>query len=104
MAREIFQQIGYWLGVGIAALVTLFDFELVVIGGGVAAAGDLILVPARASFEQFVFARAHRKPPIIVPATLGAEAGWIGAALLALSQHVATARQSDAPPEGLVAV
>jgi glucokinase len=76
-----------WLGIGIASLVTLFDFELIVIGGGVVAAGELLLTPTRASFEQSVFARAHRQPPSIVPARLGSEAGWIGSAILALDQQ-----------------
>lgn len=86
-AQLLFARIGHWLGIGIASLVNLFDFQLIVIGGGVAAAGDLLLEPARASFEQFVFARAHRKPPSIVPARLGPEAGWIGSAILALDEE-----------------
>ena len=83
-ACSLFTRLGRWLGIGIASLVTLFDFELVVIGGGVAAAGDLLLLPARASFEEFLFAPEHRKKPPIVTARLGPEAGWVGSALLAL--------------------
>jgi glucokinase len=86
-ARELFARAGRWLGIGIASLVTLFDFELIVIGGGVAAAGELLLAPARASFKQFVFAQAHRQLPSIVPARLGSEAGWIGSAVLALDEE-----------------
>lgn len=86
-ARSLFAKLGRWLGIGIASLETLFDFELIVIGGGVAGAGDLLLGPAKASFEQFVFARSHRQPPAIVPARLGPEAGWVGSALLALDQE-----------------
>jgi len=86
-ARSLFARLGRWLGIGIASLVTLYDFELIVIGGGAVAAGDLLLTPTRASFEQFVFARAHRQPPSIVAARLGAEAGWVGSALLALDQE-----------------
>ena len=83
-ARAIFGQTGYWLGIGIASLVTLLDIELVVIGGGLSATGELLLGPARSSFERFVFARGHRRLPPIVSARLGAEAGIVGAALLAL--------------------
>jgi glucokinase len=86
-ARLLFARLGRWLGIGIASLVNLFDFELIVIGGGVAAGGDLLLTPARASFEQFVFARDHRQPPSIVSARLGPEAGWVGSAILALDQE-----------------
>lgn len=75
--------IGRRLGAGLTGLVNLLDPELVVVGGGAAAAGDLILGPAR----EVVAARAL--PPVarrvrIVPAAFGAEAGMLGAALLAM--------------------
>jgi glucokinase len=73
--------------VGIASLVTIFDPDLVVVGGGVAATGDLLLAPARASFERYVHARDHRDLPPVVPARLGADAGLVGAATLALARH-----------------
>ena len=85
-AVALFQQAGFWLGVGIASLVTIFDPDLVVVGGGVAATGDLLLTPARASFERYVHARAHRDLPPVVPARLGADAGLVGAATLALAR------------------
>jgi glucokinase len=86
-ALAIFEKIGHWLGIGIATLVNLFDVELVVVGGGVAEVGDLLLTPTQGSFRQYVFARTHRQLPAVVPARLGADAGWIGAAMLALHQH-----------------
>ncbi|MEU6067700.1 ROK family protein [Streptomyces sp. NPDC047082] len=86
-ARVQLARLGHWLGIGIATLVNLFDVELVVLGGGVASVGDPLLDPVRASFEQFVTARAHRELPTIEPARCGPEAGWIGAALLALDTH-----------------
>jgi glucokinase len=85
-ARSLFTTAGYWLGVGIASLVTLFDVELVVIAGGLSATGDLLLTSTRASYERFVFARAHRELAPIICAQLGPEAGMIGAAILALDQ------------------
>lgn len=74
--------IGRNLGVGIASLLNVFNPDVVVIGGGVLAAGDLLLEPARAE----VAARAL--PPVrdharIVPAHFGVEAGMVGAAALA---------------------
>jgi glucokinase len=83
-ALALFDRVGHWLGVGIASLVTIFDPDLVVVGGGVAATGDLLLAPARSSFERYVHARAHRDLPPVVPARLGADAGLVGAATLAL--------------------
>jgi glucokinase len=85
-ARQLFDQLGYWLGVGIASLVNIFDPQLVILGGGLVETGDLLLNPTQASFEQFVFASAHRTVPPLVPARLGTDAGLIGAALLALRQ------------------
>jgi glucokinase len=89
-ACSLFARLGRWLGIGIASLVTLFDFELIVIGGGVAAADDLLLTPARTSFEQSVFARTHRHLPSIALARLGPEAGWTGSAILALDERNST--------------
>jgi glucokinase len=85
-ALALFERVGYWLGVGIASLVTVFDPDLVVVGGGVAATGELLLAPARASFERYVHARPHRDLPPVVPARLGPDAGLVGAATLALSR------------------
>jgi glucokinase len=85
-ALALFERVGHWLGVGIASLVTIFDPDLVVVGGGVAATGELLLAPARASFERYVHARAHRDLPPVVPARLGADAGLVGAATLALAR------------------
>jgi glucokinase len=85
-ALALFERIGHWLGIGIASLVTIFDPDLVVVGGGVAATGELLLRPARASFERYVHARAHRDLPPVVPARLGPDAGLVGAATLALGR------------------
>jgi glucokinase len=82
-AREVLDRIGSRLGVGIANLVNIFNPEVVVIGGGVIAAGELLLAPAR----DEVAARAlppGRDTVRIVAAEFGVEAGMIGAAALAL--------------------
>ncbi len=86
-AIALFHRLGRWLGVGIATLVNLYDLELIVLGGGVAAAGELLFAPTRASFMRHLFASAFRKTPDIVPARLGTDAGWVGAAIQALDQH-----------------
>ena len=86
VALSLFERIGHWLGVGIASLVTIFDPDLVVVGGGVAATGDLLLAPARASFDRYVHGRDHRDLPPVVPTRLGDDAGLVGAASLALSR------------------
>ena len=86
-ARRLFEELGSWLGVGIASLVNVCDPEIVILGGGLVATGDLLLVPARQSFERFVFGRLHRSLPTLALAQMEANAGLIGAALLALRQH-----------------
>jgi glucokinase len=80
----LFEQLGYWLGIGIASLVTIFDPDLVVVGGGLVETGELLLGPARRSFERYVFAQQYRQLPPVVPARLGTNAGLVGAANLAL--------------------
>ncbi|MFC9971628.1 ROK family glucokinase [Spirillospora sp. NPDC127200] len=83
-ACALFDEVGTWLGVGIASMVNVFEPEKVVVGGGLAETGDHLLRPARAAFERFVFARDLRPLPELVPAALGNEAGLVGAAALAL--------------------
>ncbi|MEV5002948.1 ROK family protein [Nocardioides sp. LML1-1-1.1] len=83
VARQAFASIGTWLGVGTAALVSAYDPEVVVVGGGVSAVGELLLAPARAGLRDALQGTAYRPVPDIVPAALGPEAGAIGAALLA---------------------
>ena len=90
IAQPIYARIGHWLGIGIASLTAALDVQRIVIGGGVAAAEELLLGPTRASLHQHLFARDHRRMPGIVPATQGANAGWIGAGQLALD-HITSA-------------
>ncbi|HUZ84179.1 MAG TPA: ROK family protein [Gaiellales bacterium] len=81
--REALEVVGRHLGVGIASYVNIFNPELVVIGGGIVAAGELLLGPARAEAA----ARALRVPwseVAVVAAQLGNEAGVVGAAALML--------------------
>lgn len=71
-----------WVALGIANLIALLDSSLVVVGGGLVAAGDLLLDPVRAAFERQVMAPGEREDVRIVAARLGEVAGAIGAALL----------------------
>ena len=78
---QIFKQMGYIIGVGLASVINLLNPEKVIIGGGVADAGDILLEPIRKTI-------ADRAMPIqaqtvkIVPAALANTAGVIGASLL----------------------
>lgn len=84
LAIAVLARAGFWLGVGIASLVNAIDPETVVVGGGAMEAGELLLAPARAAFEERLLGRAHRPLPSITRASLGDDAGLIGAALLAM--------------------
>ena len=81
-AVKILDGVGRHLGAGIGSLVNIFNPELVVIGGGFAAAGDFILDPAREVVAREGLAGAGERVRI-VRAELGTSAGLIGAALVA---------------------
>ena len=81
-AIEILDGIGRHLGAGIGSLVNIFNPELVVIGGGFAAAGDFIHDPAREIVAREGLAGAGKRVRI-VRAELGTAAGLIGAGLVA---------------------
>lgn len=85
LAREAFLAVGTWLGVGAANLAAAFDPACLVVGGGVSAAGDRLLEPARAALQLSLVGAGHRKMPPLVAALLGPRAGLIGAAALAAS-------------------
>jgi len=82
VARMVLGQIGSKLGIGLSNIVNIFDPEVIVIGGGAMAAGELLLGPAR---EEL---RRRALPPgrdlvRIVEAKFGPDAGMLGGAVLA---------------------
>ncbi len=82
-AKELLSDIGSWLGIGLANLAAAIDPGLFVVGGGVSAAGDLLLEPATQAFKRRLTGRGFRPEARIIAARLGNEAGLIGAADLA---------------------
>jgi glucokinase len=81
-ALEVLELIGTRLGVALATLTNIFNPEVIVIGGGVIAAGELLLAPARAEVARRALPPS-RDEVRIVAASFGVEAGMIGAAALA---------------------
>ena len=79
-AIEQLTVLGTWLGEGIASLAAVIDPGVVVIGGGVSAAGHLLLDPIRASFAANLTGRGNRPQLDLRLATLGNTAGMVGAA------------------------
>jgi len=86
VSRAAFAQIGLWLGIGLADMVQILDPQLLVVGGGVVEAGDLLLGPTRRSFMDALAVRGTIPVAEIRPAELGNTAGVVGAADLARRQ------------------
>jgi glucokinase len=86
IAREIFEIAGGYIGTAVANVVVAINPQRVVIAGGVAQAGDLLLEPIRRTLHKRVFV-APKERVEIVPSTLGNNAGVIGAALWAHHYH-----------------
>lgn len=82
-ATAVMERFAGWVALGLANLANAFDPTLFVLGGGLVAAGEVLLAPVRAAFAGLVLAARHRPAVPIVPAALGEHAGAIGAALLA---------------------
>src|SRR3954469_3738193 len=82
-AVACFEEVGRWLGQGLANLAAVLDPGVFIVGGGVADAGDLLLAPARRVFAEQLTGGHHRRIAETRLAELGNEAGMVGAADLA---------------------
>lgn len=80
---EVLRRAGRALGIGLSNLVNVFDPQVIVLGGSVAGAGEAFLGPARDTFNRMLGAQV-RRPVRLDVSSLGADAGIIGAAALAL--------------------
>lgn len=83
MCQELLQRAGENIGIGIVNLFHLFNPEVVVIGGGVSQAGDLIFTPIRETVEKRAMQGYHEGIPVI-PSPLGDDVGLYGAIALVL--------------------
>jgi glucokinase len=84
-ARAVIEEVGGRLGAGLVGIVNALDPDVVVIGGGAVAAGEMLLEPARRMVAQ------RALPPVaervsVVPARFGEESGMLGCALMALEE------------------
>jgi glucokinase len=81
LAKNILTSAGRFLGIALAYYVDLNNPELIIIGGGVSAAGDLLIEPIRQTIKELSLP-ANFRTVKVVPAGLGADSGSIGAASL----------------------
>ncbi len=88
IARDLWAEIGFHLGITICDIVWLLNPDRIVIGGGVARAGEYVFGPIRKTIAERTMKIFHEQLEI-VPAALGNDAGVIGSAALALD-HAAT--------------
>lgn len=106
LAGEAFASVARWLGTGLANLVAALDPHVVVVGGGLSAAGERLLGPARTALERSLVAGRERTAagapvrelPDVLPAALGPLAGLVGAAALAAG---APGRGAPVPADSL---
>lgn len=85
-ARALVTEVGRSFGQGLAGLGAIFDPELIVVGGGLGSIGESIIGPARRVLSDSLHGGRLRVPPVVQVATLGPDAGAIGAALLSVEE------------------
>jgi glucokinase len=94
LASEVILKAATYLGVGMVNLVNIFNPEMIIIGGGMAKMGDLLLNPARQVVRERAFQLSVQAVQI-VPAQLGNDAGVLGAAVFALQQKTGRGKQNE---------
>ena len=82
-ALEVFRTFGAWLGAGLSSMAAALDPAVIVVGGGLVEVSDLYLGTARDVFAETLTGVGYRRLPEILPARLGQDAGFLGAADLA---------------------
>ena len=83
VSRQAFAQIGHWLGIALADMVQILDPQMLVVGGGVVEAGDLLLGPAERSYMDSLAQRRRVPVAELKAAEMGNTAGVVGAGDLA---------------------
>jgi glucokinase len=85
LAKGLIEQLGFYVGVGLANLVNIFNPQLIVISGGVSRMGEMLLEPARKTVRERAFELSAKAARVEV-SSLGYDAGPLGAVALALSE------------------
>jgi glucokinase len=86
-AQEIIDRAAYYLGVGMVNIVNIFNPEMIIIGGGMAAMGDMLIGPGRKMVKERAFSVSSQGVSIVT-AQLGNDAGVYGAAVFTLEKRL----------------
>jgi glucokinase len=83
IALDAFEMCGFWLGQGLSDIAQILDPQVLVVGGGVIDAGELLLEPTRRAYVERLPQRAKLPVANVIGASMGNTAGVVGAADLA---------------------
>lgn len=86
LARSAFERAGFYLGMGLANYLHIFNPSIVIFGGGVSQTGELIFAPMRASLEKHLMSPQYLADLEFAQVQLGDDAGLVGAYVLAQQQ------------------
>jgi glucokinase len=89
LAREVIERAAFYLGAGMVNIANIFNPQMIVIGGGLAGLGDMLIAPGRKMVAERAFSINSRNVTI-VKAKLGNEAGVFGAAAFAFDKRRTT--------------
>jgi glucokinase len=89
LAVQVMERAAFYLGIAMVTFVHTFDPQLIIVGGGVSKAGDLLFTPVRGIIAERAMTEEWRRTPI-VPAVLGDDVGLLGAVALVLTETRAT--------------
>ena len=84
VAKRVLNRYIYYVGVGLVSFANVFYPEVFIIGGGISKEGDTLIVPLQKFVSENVYGAEYNPPIKVVAATLGNDAGIIGAAALAM--------------------
>ena len=84
VARQVFDTYAKHLACGLCSIINIFQPEVLCVGGGISNQGDVLLSPVRDIISKEDYARDSRRQARVVRASLGNDAGIIGAALVTL--------------------
>jgi glucokinase len=82
LALAAYERAGKYIGLAIANLLHIFNVPLIVIGGGVSRAGDILFDPIRKSVNDYIISEVYLEDLQILPAALGDDSGLMGALVL----------------------